>query len=155
TSSASDHLLAITYGNGLYVAVGLRALATSADGITWANPVVIPVRHLQAVTFGNGWFVAAANPGGIYVSTNGIDWSFRGSFDLVTRSPSYGVTYGDDSFIAVGLLGQVLESGLFHPPPPVIEMGITQGDRRFVSFTGPVLHGYEIQKSDFLTGAWE
>jgi hypothetical protein len=117
--------------------------------------VVIPIRHLQAVTFGNGWFVAAANPGGIYVSTNGIDWSFRGSFDLVTRSPSYGVTYGDDSFIAVGLLGQVLESGLFHPPPPVVEMAVTRGDRRFVSFTGPVLHGYEIQKSDFLSGAWE
>jgi hypothetical protein len=155
TSSATDHLLAITYANGLYVAVGYTGLAISPDGVAWTNPLVIPVRQLRAVTFGSGWFVAPAYQGGLYASTNGFDWSFRKSFDLVSRNPTFGIAFGDDSFIAVGLMGQVLESGLFHPPPPVVEMGISRTDRRFVSFTGAELHGYEIQKSESLTGVWE
>jgi 6-phosphogluconolactonase (cycloisomerase 2 family) len=110
-----DQWNAVTYGNGLFVAVscgGLAAcgtvgdrIATSPDGITWtARSALGNDDSLNAITYGNGLFVAVGDSTGtgdaVITSPDGITWTARsaaGDDDLW-----YGVTYGDGRFVAVG-----------------------------------------------------
>jgi photosystem II stability/assembly factor-like uncharacterized protein len=59
----------VTYGNGLFVAVGDRgAILTSTDGVNWTR-LTSPTRYsLSSVTCGNGLFVAVGEDGIILTS---------------------------------------------------------------------------------------
>ena len=48
----------------------------------------------------------------------------------------------------------MIESGLFNPPPPQINLGLSQTDRPFLSFTAPEGQGYEIQAADSFPPDW-
>jgi len=101
-------LLDITYGNGLFVAVGWpdvtdAYIITSPDGITWterANPSSL---DLLGITYGNGLFVAVGKndtiDAYIVTSTDGITWTKRANPKAVNLS---GITYGNGLFVAVG-----------------------------------------------------
>ena len=100
TSGMGNGFYAITYGNGLFVAVGSGTtyVATSPDGITWTAQTA-PVTDLwRGVTYGNGLFVAVGINGHIITSPNAITWTSR------TNSTAYwsAVTYGNGLFVAVG-----------------------------------------------------
>jgi hypothetical protein len=89
----------ITYGNGVFVAVGDGGSATSPDGITW-TPRILPANAVWlGVTYGNGVFVAVSSfDGGFATSPDGITWTRR-------SPPSelwWSVTYGNGVFVAVG-----------------------------------------------------
>lgn len=87
-----DCITALTYGAGLFVAVGyidnvllLPVIKTSPDGITWTSRTV-PAAHgyLECVTYKNGLFVAGGNnaaQNGIAMcsSVDGITWTNRHS----------------------------------------------------------------------------
>src|SRR5439155_1325646 len=56
----TDLLGAISYGNGLFVAVGdSGTILTSAEGVTWAQRQSGPTAFLVGIAYGNGQFVAA------------------------------------------------------------------------------------------------
>ena len=57
---------AVTYGNGLFVAVannGTNRVMTSPDGVTWTARSAAQANLWSAVTYGNGLFVAVAYSG--------------------------------------------------------------------------------------------
>jgi hypothetical protein len=72
---------AITYGNGLFVAVGdigSNRVMTSPDGISWTLRSVLGNNdNWQSVAFGNNLFVAVANAGvdRTMYSSDGINWT--------------------------------------------------------------------------------
>lgn len=88
---------AITYGNGVFAAVGEDGrIKTSPDGKIWTARTVRTSDYLSGVTFGNGTFVAVGD--GIVTSPDGITWIRRGA-DI---PPLYGVVFGNGTFVAVG-----------------------------------------------------
>ena len=115
TSAANNVWEAVTYGNGIFVAVssggtGNRVM-TSPDGITWTSRTSAADNLWQAVTYGNGIFVAVSADGAsrVMTSPDGITWTSRTS----AANNSWGtVTYGNGIFVAVSVGGasQVMTS---------------------------------------------
>jgi hypothetical protein len=59
----------VTYGNGLFVAVGeWGTILTSPDGVTWTARTSGTSNLLYDVTYGNGTFVAVGEWGTILTS---------------------------------------------------------------------------------------
>lgn len=81
TPSFQIQLKAITYGNGLFVAVAnsgaVNRLATSPDGINWTQRTPAANNDWQSVAYGNGKFVAISSNGTnrTMYSTDGINWT--------------------------------------------------------------------------------
>ncbi|MDB6111595.1 MAG: cell wall/surface repeat protein, partial [Pedosphaera sp.] len=156
TSTAANNLRSITSGNGLYVAVGDRAtLVVSSDAVTWTNLTPATVINWRGVAYGNGWFVAVGSPPVLYVSTNGVNWTLRTALNSVTLQPLCNIVAGDNSFFLLGYGAEVIESGLFNPPAPQINLGLRQTDRTFLSFTAAEGHTYEIQSADSFPPTWQ
>ena len=101
----------ITYGAGLYVAVGageplfgetLQHITTSPDGITWTTPDTI-AESLFGVCYGDGQFVAVGLGEGAGTpcaanSPDGFSWTEQGTFG---DRNWVGVAYGAGIFVAV------------------------------------------------------
>ena len=110
------HLLAVTSGNGIYVAVGdIGAVMTSRDGINWTRQNSGTGLELLGVAYGNGLFVAVGgdkNNYGYYTSvilssTDGINWTARGhdrTYFLL------GVSHMNGVFMATGSAGAIYTS---------------------------------------------
>jgi uncharacterized membrane protein len=95
-----DFLFGVTYGNGLFVAVGDGGvILTSPDGVSWTRRASGTSEWLRGVTYGNGLFVAVGLGGTILTSPDGVSWTRRTSG---TGNPLIGVTYGNGLFVAVG-----------------------------------------------------
>jgi hypothetical protein len=90
----------VAYGNGVFVMVSFddnQAYSTT-NGLTW-TPVVTPKPgYWQSVAYGNGTFVMvdSFNYQSGYSSNLGLSW------DVVSSNPYYGVTFGNNIFVAVG-----------------------------------------------------
>jgi len=92
-----NDLVDVTYGNGLYVAVGINgALVTSTNGQDWLLRQSRTIQELHGVSYGAGHFVAVGKDV-ILTSTNGRDWhsTYPGSFIDLS-----GVAYGNGLFVA-------------------------------------------------------
>jgi hypothetical protein len=101
TLPASAYWYAVTYGNGVFVAVAYSntIAATSPDGITWTQSTLPTNANWLSVTYGNGVFVAVASGGTIAAtSPDGITWTQR---TLPTNANWQSVTYGNGVFVAV------------------------------------------------------
>ena len=96
----------ITYGNGLFVAVGTNLVQTSPDGITWTSRTPADSVQWRGVTYGNGLYVAVANNGTtaqqVMTSTDGINWTSRTS---AVANQWESVTYGNGLYVAVSFNG--------------------------------------------------
>lgn len=99
----------VTFGNGLFVAVGYALvgngvptsfIATSANGINWTARTPSEAMWFQAISYGNGLFVAVARFGTnrIMTSPDGITWTSRTTLINPTFS---GVAYGPGIWVAV------------------------------------------------------
>ncbi|MGE5654239.1 MAG: hypothetical protein ACM3ZQ_08270 [Bacillota bacterium] len=123
TTDACLH--AVTFGGGLFVAVGdypittvlgerrLMAASFSPDGVEWGS-LIIPDDQipndlgLSGVGYGDGLFVAVGPQGRIYTSTNpGLYWQPQLSS---TTADLRGVGFGEGVSIAVGEQGTLLIS---------------------------------------------
>ena len=106
----SAYIYGVTYGDGLYVAVGYPGkLTTSTDGTTWTTRTSgFGSRAINAVAYGDGLYVAVGNPGKLTTSTDGITWTTRTSGFGTTDIR--GVTYGDGLYVAVGGSGKLTTS---------------------------------------------
>jgi len=100
----------VTYGDGLYVAVGNSGtLTTSTDGTTWTTRTSgFGTAFIVGVTYGDGLYVAVGNSGTLTTSPDGTTWTTRTSgFGTTTIR---GVTYGDGLYVAVGNSGTLTTS---------------------------------------------
>jgi hypothetical protein len=103
-----EWLYGVTYGNGLFVAVGdFGAILTSQDGVNWTGQVSGTSAELTGVAYGNGTFVAVGGGGTILTSQDGMSWTRQTSG---TSNPLNGVAYGNGTFVAVGWGGAILTS---------------------------------------------
>jgi len=101
---------AVTYGDGLYVAVGGDGtMTTSTDGTTWTTRTSgFGSETIRGVTYGDGLYVAGGDDGTMTTSTDGTTWTTRTSGFGSTRI--YGVTYGGGVYVAVGYDGKITSS---------------------------------------------
>jgi hypothetical protein len=100
-------LKAVTYGNGLYVAVGTAGLiATSPDGLTWTVRSGGVRRRLNAVSPDDDeGFVAVGSRGTVLYSQDGTKWNQA----LTTTSNNLRtVVKGDGKYVAAGDQGTIL-----------------------------------------------
>jgi len=107
------YILDVTFGGGMYVAVGGANIIASSDGINWTN-VAHPIYSgsFFRVAYGNNTFAvvgyfANSAPSVIMTSTNGLDWTTRdpnGDYELGT------IAFGNGSFVAGGGRGIVATS---------------------------------------------
>ena len=111
-----NSLSSITYGNGIFVAVGdAGAIITSTDGVTWTYRTSGTAYRLSSVTYGNGtfvavgWYDAGGTEAAIVTSTDGINWTSRtsGVYNISLTGVSFN---GTDTFVAVGWYGTILTS---------------------------------------------
>jgi hypothetical protein len=100
TAASNDTWSAITFGNGLFVAVAIAYTAgggimTSPDGITWTLRSGVASGGYTGVTFGFGTYVASktGSPGTMVVSYDGITW-----FDQTTGFSSLTVFFANGIF---------------------------------------------------------
>src|ERR1051325_8517479 len=106
-------LRGVTYGNGMFVAVGGSyfdepgVIVTSRDSIVWKRRNSRTARNLYGVTFHNGQFVAVGDEGVIVVSNNGITWKPQRSG---TQAMLATVVHGSGLFVAGGESGTILTS---------------------------------------------
>jgi len=93
-SSLRGMILAVTYGNDRFAAVGPAAVSASADGANWIEESF--GSPLEDVTYGSGKFVAVGY--GVALSTDGQTYRMpNASF----TSGLNGVAYGCGKFVAV------------------------------------------------------
>jgi hypothetical protein len=104
-TAAEANWYSVTYGNGLFVAVGgygTSRVMTSPDGITWTARTAAEA-NWYSVTYGNGLFVAVgeldAGTHGVMTSPDGITWTARTAAEANYWNS---VTYGNGLFVAVG-----------------------------------------------------
>ena len=109
TSAVNNTWRSVTYGNGLFVAVGPTGtgnrVMTSPDGITWTSRTSATDNSWFSVTYGNGLFVAVATSGTgnrVMTSPDGITWTSRTS---AADNSWNSVTYGNGLFVAVATSG--------------------------------------------------
>jgi hypothetical protein len=90
---------AVTFGAGLFVAVGASCAVTSPNGITWTSRTIAGYPW-SCVTYGGGQFVARDN-GGVEStwSSDGITWAFNNGSALTVASPQ--VAYGNGAYVTV------------------------------------------------------
>jgi len=102
------HSLRISYGNGIFVAVGESgSLYTSSDGAAWKERSSGTNQSLHDAVYGGGTFVAVGGGGTILTSPGGVTWTLRSSG---TGHDLKGVGYGHGIFVAVGDHGAILTS---------------------------------------------
>ena len=103
-------LQSLTYGAGIYVAVGgasgTASAVSSSDGSTWIDRssaiTSLGGGSYSAVTYGTGTFVAI-NTGGTTTSwsTNGVTWTSGGTLPNLGSNNWKSVAYGNGRFVAV------------------------------------------------------
>lgn len=95
----SNILHSVTYGNGLFVAVGDSGIIlTSSNCTTWTIKSSGTTKHISSVTYGNGRFVAIGDTS--LTSPDGAIWSTTNS-DLSTHQYSNFITFYNGQFVAV------------------------------------------------------
>ncbi len=99
---------AVTWGEGLFVAVGLSGnISTSLDGVTWTPRNTGTSLELDGVVYGANAFIAVGKGATILRSPNGLTWS---PITAPVASDLNDVGYGTYGFVAVGAAGTILQS---------------------------------------------
>ena len=103
--------LKICYGDGMFVAVGLKGsvsvYAYSTNGFNWIEKKFPANTSIGGICYGNGKFVVVGGyyDGAKYIaaflySTDGINWNM-GSSETVESWPFENVCYGNGKFVAI------------------------------------------------------
>lgn len=103
-----NHLRDVTYGNGVYVAVGdAGTVLVSADAVAWTVVRLDSRRGLAAVTWDGSRFVAVGDGGTVAVSPDGRQWVVH---LIESAGDLLGVAAGGGRLVAVGRTGAVFGS---------------------------------------------
>jgi hypothetical protein len=105
-----NDLLAVTFGNGLFVAGGtIGTIITSIDGTNWVRQQTPITATLRAVEYANSRFVAVGDLSAIISSVDGTNWAAA----TVTGTQSYGFTgvaWGNGMWVAANAGGYKVTS---------------------------------------------
>lgn len=111
SSNPREYIQSVAYADGRFVAVGgspyyiggpvgSAAVLTSTNGYTWQASLTDLENQLSAVAYGNGLWVVCGDDGGIFTSTDGVNWTNHSlpptSHDL------HELVYGNGRFVAFG-----------------------------------------------------
>ena len=109
TTGPIGRLTDVTYGNGMFAAVGEGdTLMTSADGTSWTTrsrtkTINIGSISYTGITYGEGLFIAVGGTGEIVKSSDGAAWddmeNYSGSLSCITYGSGYFVTAGQSGLI--------------------------------------------------------
>lgn len=109
-SSVFGILTGATYGNGQYVAVGVSGtILTSPNGAAWTLQTSGTGSLLYGTAFGGGNFCASGGVNLVLTSKNAQQWSSANTLQP-TSAWFEQVIYGSDTFVGVGVNGNVLLS---------------------------------------------
>ena len=101
-SGLFDRLNDVTYGNGIYVAVGMfENIVVSTDAVTWTKLTIPTIfsTQFQDIAFANGIFVAVGQGNSaIAYSSDGLNWTLPVGF---APAQLQGVSYGNGKWVAV------------------------------------------------------
>ena len=113
----------VTYGNGIYVAVGNSgAVFTSPDGVTWTVQSSGTTKHLFGIAFQNGQFTAVGDKGAIITSPDGVNWTAQISG---TTQPLLSIACGAGSYLVRGV--NTIPSNILVPQSPEFFLFSTDG----------------------------
>jgi hypothetical protein len=139
-------------GNSRFVTVGGWYFYISTDGNTWCKWGGAYVVETRNITFGADTFLAVGGRtnGLIMSSKEGINWT---SHSPGTNHGLIAVAYGNDTFVAVGEAGTVVQSAPVHPTggPAALSGGFSGGSFE-LTLAGTVGHSYLSQSADDLSG---
>jgi hypothetical protein len=103
----------VVYGSNQFIVVGERGtILSSTDGFKWSLRTSGTTNTLAAVTYGNNLFIAVgppftpcliicpSTPAQVLTSSDGITWNIQ---NISTTSSISDVTFGNDTFLAVGI----------------------------------------------------
>jgi hypothetical protein len=148
-SRLGPNLRSITYGNGLFVAVGnTGTILTSPDANDWTESISGVEWNLRGVTYANGVFVAVGNGGGILSSADGTNWT---SHISGTEENLHNVAYGHSTFVAVGNAGTIVQSGSFAPAQLTVLRNRPNHEGIELAVTGEIGRSYRLQANDNLS----
>lgn len=88
--------LAIAYGEGRFVAVGMDRMATSNDGQTWTTTPLQGAK-LEAIAYGNGQFLAVGEEGRVLITPDGRTVEHDGTGPNV-----FGVCFFHGQWVGIG-----------------------------------------------------
>jgi hypothetical protein len=98
--NSTRKLHGITYGGGLFVAVGKKgAILTSPEGLIWTTRSVSTTGYVERVICANNRFVGVGEAGLIVTSPDAITWT---KVPEITSSDLEGIAYGNGIYVAVG-----------------------------------------------------
>jgi hypothetical protein len=133
-------LLGVTYGGGLYVAVGgnytTNTVWTSPNGAAWtmrdshlSNSGLNPI---SSVAYGNGMYVAAG--AWLITSPDGVTWTQQNSSAWYRL---YAMTFSNGRFVGVGPYSRITSTNGINwtvggPPTADYIYGVTYGDGYYV-----------------------
>lgn len=114
-STYPQEIAAVTYGNGVWVAVDDLfftengwGFLTSTDGGTWNENIVTgPYAQPTGITYGNGLYVVVGYGGLVLTSPDAITWTNQ---SLSSGTAIKGITFVNGKFYAVTIDGHVLIS---------------------------------------------
>jgi hypothetical protein len=124
---------AVTYGNGMFAAVG-GGIFTSTDGASWTQQALpAGTNGLGTLAFGNGTFVAGDTSNGIatVTSTNGVNWTRHPL--SIANGTQFGsaIVFGNGAFYSSGWStstdGVTWSSPTPPPNLPIINGGVFNG----------------------------
>lgn len=112
-ADADTWFTSAAYGNGLFVAVGMKLgqpspIYTSDDGVTWTSRSAGgTTEQLWGVDYVNDLFIITGNNGVILTSQDGINWTTRTSG---TSANLRSAAYSEGVYCVVGAGGAILTS---------------------------------------------
>ena len=107
-ATAQVSLFGVTYGAGLFVAVGAGGrIETSANGATWTQRTSPDSNELRCVGWNGSVFVVGGGNGALHTSPDGIAWTAR---TLGYSNQVNAVAYGNGRWLAADSNNRVLES---------------------------------------------
>ena len=138
----TNDFFSVTFGNGLFAAVGQEhhtgtaRIITSSDGGTWTSRALPATNGLRSVSFVDGLFVATGAGGTLLTSTNGTDWHWRATGTTDTLGE---LLYAKGSLLVLADHGAVLRSD------PLVSLRLAVGQQVELSVFGLEGRSYRIE----------
>jgi hypothetical protein len=104
TSPTAGSISRVSFGNGLWVGVGVGIIVTSSDAVTWS--LISLASNYNHVEYNNGAWVAYGSSNSIIRSTTGTSWTFVNRDLQQPRS----IEFGNGAWTAVGAGGEITTS---------------------------------------------
>jgi len=147
---ATDWVWGLGSGDGMLFVVGRQSLLVSTNGSDWftLGSGIFPWYDTGNLKYAHGTFLIVCGSGDIYASTNATDWVLHNTGCGQDLS---GLAYGNNTFVAVGEGGTILQSAPTPSWPLQLAPSGVPGPNGFsLTASGPAGHNWEIDASSDL-----